>query len=67
MLFNGCWRAWVLLNVSGADEKRRKDDVIYDQRSLMEGMKRYFFLIAGDERNVAVEQDGAMRTLPGGL
>jgi hypothetical protein len=26
---------------SGADEKRRKDHVTYDQRSLMEGMKRY--------------------------
>jgi hypothetical protein len=50
---------------SGADEKRRKDEVIHDQRSLMEGMKRYFFSIAWNERNVAVEQDGVMRTLDG--
>ena len=50
---------------SGADEKRRKEEVIHDQRSLMEGMKRYFFATAEDERNVAVEQDGVMRTLEG--
>jgi hypothetical protein len=32
---------------SGADEKRRKDEVIHDQRSLMEGMKRNFCSTAG--------------------
>ena len=35
---------------SGGDEKRRKDDVIHDQRSLMEGMKQYFYSTAGNER-----------------
>jgi hypothetical protein len=35
---------------SGGDEKRRDDEVFHDQRSLMEGMKQYFYSTAGNER-----------------